>query len=338
MSHSKERIEKVCLNCNSVVIGRFCHHCGQENIEPKESFWHLVSHFFNDITHFDGKFFKTVGLLFRKPGFLSKEYALGRRMRYLNPVRMYVFTSFLFFLVFFSLVNVKEMNLDLEDTSSRTDSIAQNRVDRDSIMNSVLKENPALKKVPGVNKVILDVKARNRKEYDSVQSTLPRAERDNWLERQVAYREISIRDEYDGSMTKFGNELLDKFLHTFPSLLFVSLPLLALFLKLLYVGNKAYYYTDHGIFLVHLYIFTFIWLLALFGLSGIRQYLDWGFLMYIEAVLFLYGIYYAWKSMKNFYGQSGKRTTWKFIVFNFLSFISIILLFAVFMIITFFQV
>jgi hypothetical protein len=339
VSHSKERIEKVCLNCNAEVVGRYCHQCGQENIEPKESFWHLVSHFFNDITHFDGKFFTTVSLLFRKPGFLSKEYSLGRRMRYLNPVRMYVFTSFVFFLVFFSLVNVDNMDLGLDDKKVATDSVAGNSNElRDSLLTSVIKENSALKNVPAVNKAILDVKARNKKEYDSIQSTLPANERDGWLERQVAYREITIRDKYDGSMSKFGNKLLDKFLHTFPSLLFVSLPLLALFLKLLYIRNKSFYYTDHGIFLVHLYIFTFIWLLAMFGLSGLRQYSGWRFIGFLEAVLYIYGIYYAWKSMRNFYGQSRKRTTLKFIVFNLLSLISIILLFAVFMIITFFQV
>jgi len=82
-------------------MGRYCHVCGQENVEPKESFWHLLTHFFNDITHFDGKFFITLKDLLFKPGFLSKEYMIGRRASYLNPVRMYVFTSAIFFLLFF---------------------------------------------------------------------------------------------------------------------------------------------------------------------------------------------------------------------------------------------
>ncbi|RYY15778.1 MAG: DUF3667 domain-containing protein, partial [Chitinophagaceae bacterium] len=89
MSHSKERSEKDCLNCGTIVQGRFCQVCGQENIEPKETLWGLVSHFFQDITHFDGKFFSTGKLLIRRPGFLPKEYISGRRARYLHPIRMY---------------------------------------------------------------------------------------------------------------------------------------------------------------------------------------------------------------------------------------------------------
>src|SRR5690349_22469253 len=88
-------------------MGRYCHVCGQENVEPKESFLHLVTHFFNDITHFDGKFFTTLKDLLFKPGFLSKEYMIGRRASYLNPIRMYVFTSAIFFLLFFSFFESK---------------------------------------------------------------------------------------------------------------------------------------------------------------------------------------------------------------------------------------
>ena len=102
MSHAPERKEKDCLNCGTVIYGRFCHVCGQENVVPKESFGKLIIHFFYDITHFDGKFFETVKDLFFKPGFLSKEYTRGRRAKYLNPIRMYIFTSAFFFLIFFA--------------------------------------------------------------------------------------------------------------------------------------------------------------------------------------------------------------------------------------------
>jgi len=103
LSHFKERKEKHCLNCNAEVQGRYCQVCGQENLEPKETVWHFITHFFNDITHFDGKFFSTVRYLIAKPGFLSKEYIAGKRMTYLHPIRMYVFTSAFFFIIFFSL-------------------------------------------------------------------------------------------------------------------------------------------------------------------------------------------------------------------------------------------
>ena len=102
MSHFKERKSKSCLNCNAEVYDRFCGVCGQENIEPQESVFHLFKHFFEDITHFDGKFFTSVKYLLTKPGHLTREYEAGRRLSYLNPVRFYIFTSFLFFLIMFT--------------------------------------------------------------------------------------------------------------------------------------------------------------------------------------------------------------------------------------------
>jgi hypothetical protein len=91
------------------VQGRFCQVCGQENIVPKQGFWSLTRHFIYDIFHFDGKFFDTLRLLFFKPGTISKEYVLGKRMRYLDPIRMYLFTSAVFFLVFFSVESMENV-------------------------------------------------------------------------------------------------------------------------------------------------------------------------------------------------------------------------------------
>src|SRR3990170_1171261 len=115
MSHRPERKEKNCLNCGTTVHGKYCHICGQENVEPKETFWGMTTHFFNDITHFDGKFFTTLKDLLIRPGFLSAEYIKGRRMSYLNPVRMYVFTSAIFFLIFFSVSDPKEAFKQVDD-------------------------------------------------------------------------------------------------------------------------------------------------------------------------------------------------------------------------------
>ena len=102
------RTEKYCLNCGSYVEDRYCTHCGQENIEVKESVRHLISHFFFDLTHYDSKLFVTLKDLILKPGFLTREYLVGRRTRYLHPIRMYIFVSFLYFLVSLSFNNVEE--------------------------------------------------------------------------------------------------------------------------------------------------------------------------------------------------------------------------------------
>lgn len=120
MSHRPQRKEKDCLNCGTIVQGHYCQNCGQENIEPKETFWGMVTHFFYDITHFDGKFFVTLKDLFFKPGFLSAEYIRGRRVTYLHPIRMYIFTSALFFLVFFTVEGGSEDFMKVTDDEPYT--------------------------------------------------------------------------------------------------------------------------------------------------------------------------------------------------------------------------
>jgi hypothetical protein len=93
MSHKKYRAETNCLNCGAQVLGRFCQNCGQENIETKENFFHMVTHVIGDFFHFDSKFFRSLKPLFIKPGFLTKEYWEGKRMHYIHPLRLFFFVT-----------------------------------------------------------------------------------------------------------------------------------------------------------------------------------------------------------------------------------------------------
>lgn len=376
MSHSKERHEKICLNCNVELIGRYCHNCGQENIEPKETVWSLISHFFYDITHYDGKFFSTTKYLIARPGFLPKEYIEGRRARYLHPIRMYVFSSAVFFLIFYSLFHfdwtdrVDDSILSKEAgtakltlDSAKATALAGAKDQEDSAVIDrafVIAVQPYLKTLESdtagttdafkkkymkkkekwekkqqgrfnINITNPDQEYRSLKEYDSVQRSLPEDSRDNWLERHAKYREIQLNERYHGDQKAMMKDLIVKFTHSFPYLLFISLPLYALYLRLLYRRQKQQFpYVTHGIFLIYLYIFTFIDLLVYFGLNKIHTSMNWQWIGFIEAVVLLYGVYYAYKAMRKFYGQGGGKTFLKFCILNFLAFWSIIFLFSAF--------
>ncbi len=180
MSHSKEREEKVCLNCGTGLTGRYCPVCGQENTEPKETVWTLVSHFFNDITHFDGKFFSTVKYLLTKPGFLSSEYLKGRRASYLHPIRMYVFTSAFFFIIFFWLFNPEQMIKGQKDNKEQLEELTEASI---SLKEKLAKTNNADEKaavqraVAHTDAHVLQLERQVREEHllDSVKTTQKRA-------------------------------------------------------------------------------------------------------------------------------------------------------------------
>lgn len=342
MSHSKERIEKICLNCNAELEGRYCHRCGQENIEPRQSVWGLITHFFADITHFDGKFFSTGMLLLTKPGFLSREYLLGRRARYLNPIRMYVFTSAIFFLIFFSVfrVNTGSELTEIPDAKTLSESIKQAKKAAMQEVESRKDSNyleKALDSLENRDISILGAKANSTREYDSIQNSLPASERDGWLKRLIVRRGVELKSKYRNNQNGFIKDLGEKFIHSFPSLLFVSLPLYALFLKLLYIRRRQFYYADHAIFLIHLYIFTFIIMLLMMGIDGMKDWIPGSWSGWVTAILLIFGIIYTLKAMKVFYGQRWSKTILKFLLLNLLAFLSLIALFILFFIISVFR-
>lgn len=355
MSHSKERAEKICLNCKTELQGYYCHVCGQENREPRDTVWGLVTHFFYDITHFDGKFFSTISLLLRKPGFLSREYMQGRRASYLNPIRLYVFTSAVFFLIFFTAMNTEKLNVAnrkleipvhvvVSDTL-RAQALAMAASQRDSVMlEKVLSlipgdTIPAKKPVESIadnstQAIEFDWGGSDRytsvADYEAAQKLLPARERDSWLRGKLIRQTIYLRQKYNGNSQELTKALLDKFIHSLPSLLFVSLPLYALFLMLLYIRRKQFYYVDHGLFLIHLYVFTFIFLLICYGFYFLREKYDWSWVDIPIGILIGYGIYYAYKAMRNFYQQSRRKTIAKFVLFNLMALASILFLFGLF--------
>ncbi len=361
MSHLKERAEKICLNCNATLQGRFCHVCGQENIEPKESFRHLLTHFVYDIVHFDGKFFSTVKYLLFKPGFLSKEHLRGRRVSYLHPIRMYIFVSAFFFLIFLSFfkpdVNFGSNDGDDISQSSSAEVIKKYLADEKKALEAAagvaaMPEKARAKLQRKINRLDHDIalmqkdtlhkselltigdvayaaKFNTREAYDSAQRSLPESKRDSWLERHVEYKNIEYRNKYGNSAT--ANEMLtERFFHSFPQLLFMSLPIVALLLQLLYIRRKQFYYVNHLIFTLHLYcaIFVILFYLMLLSLTHSVSWLGW--VSWLEGLLWLGIVGYTLVAMHNFYGQGWMKTFMKMSLLGFATLFVIVFLFCFF--------
>ena len=417
MSHLNERKLKNCLNCNAQIHGKYCHICGQENIEPAETVWHLVAHFFNDITHFDGKFFSTLQLLIFKPGFLSAEYKMGRRAGYLNPVRMYIFTSFLFFLIFFSVFKIDETTFETNDKSIPLSAINQmdstefrrfaaevNTMDsmqftafiralnygrgmtrkqfevyKDSIlkvpaeynstsiltlisrldsaglisfyhvingMDSIslnkftkaINEGNALSREGLVNYIadntkvrgiVFGEKYRSKAEYDSLDKAGQVT--GGWIAKKMKKKFAEINENYSNRTGRLMSNVLNILLHNFPQMLFISLPLFALFLKLIYLRHKHFYFVSHGIYSVHLYIFYFIVLLIMILLNKLSESLHLPWLQTLAIWLIIPLLFYEYKAMRNFYGQGRVKTFIKYLLAGAWRFIIVMILFLIFL-------
>jgi len=349
VSHLIERKEKNCLNCNAEVQGRFCHICGQENVEIEESFFALATHLVYDIFHFDGKFFSSLKYLLWKPGFLTREYLRGKRATYLHPIRMYVFTSAIFFIIFFSyIVKPEQLSEQIAESKEHIELPVQKLKDSLAITtDSAERENlkkaiAALDKLSGPiiqSRESADVDSLESKYhtdelnspkvsivnlsdsglpatieiYDSIQKQLPSGKRDGWFKALLNKKSIAVNQKYEGNSNAFWEKFIEKVTHSIPQMMFVSLPLVALVLQLLYVRRrKQYFYVDHLILVVHIYIATFILSLLIFAFKGIYEFSHWQLFSWISNIIIAYAILYTYLSMKLFYKQGYFKTAFKF--------------------------
>ena len=124
MGKHKLREDKKCQNCNAFVRKRFCPRCGQENIETRQPFHYLFTHFIEDLVHYDGSFWKTVKHLLLKPGLLTKEYLDGKRKKYVPPVKLYIFVSFFVFFIGGIISNITSDKSDeaKQDSKPKTEN------------------------------------------------------------------------------------------------------------------------------------------------------------------------------------------------------------------------
>ena len=88
-----------CLNCGHFLTGPYCDRCGQTAHVHRSvgAFGHDILH---SVLHFEGKAWRTLPMLFFRPGELTRRYINGERARFFSPLALFLFAVFLTFAVF----------------------------------------------------------------------------------------------------------------------------------------------------------------------------------------------------------------------------------------------
>src|SRR5436309_6273233 len=86
-----------CENCGAPLTGHYCAQCGQAAVDYRRSFRHVIADMLESFLNWDSKFLATIALLILKPWRLTNEFLAGKRVRYVNPLRLYLLASILFF-------------------------------------------------------------------------------------------------------------------------------------------------------------------------------------------------------------------------------------------------
>lgn len=218
----------VCLNCGEPLGGAFCSACGQRDIPPYPSTRELAIDAISEFSGWDGRLASTFRALVRWPGTLTLEFLEGRRVRYISPLRLYLTTSVVYFLLAASAPGVR-----LGDNATLASGL---RVDAT---------------VPGTRASAPQRVANATRE--SLDRDLTPAERDSAL---AAIRKApALMQPFMRRAVTDPAGFKRAILENMPRLLFVLLPAFAGIIALFYRHRK---YPEHLYFALHLYAFIFL--------------------------------------------------------------------------------
>ena len=241
---------KACPNClvNYDSTFKFCPNCGQANKDLRLNFKYFVSEFLKGMFNLDSKIFRTLKLLFLKPGKLSKEFIAGKRKLYIPPIRMYLIGSLIYFTIssFFN------------DPVTFSDEIKE---DTDTTSNIVTLDN-------------LDTLQTIVPEIDSLKAS---GSGDSFLSKYIGNERLQKINTKEGR-----KQFRENIMQYIPIGMFIFVPLTALIFFLLLRRNT--FYIEHLIFVIHLQ--TLFYLLFSF-LNLLEVIINPGIMEGVTAFLFL---------------------------------------------------
>jgi hypothetical protein len=264
-----------CRNCGTAVNGNYCSACGQETRLHMPSLAEFVHEFVGHYVALEGRLWRTLGLLLFRPGALTNEYMAGRRRRYVEPLRLYLSLSILFFAL------MKMSGTDVVQFRTKHD------VDGKAVATQGAKADAL---VIGDEDDLPDDMPRH--------TTLPTP-----LEELAPGLRQSI-DNFDRlSMEQKSEIMRASFFRYAPYAMFCLMPLFALYLKLLYLGTGRRY-GEHVLFALHTNAFAFM-------LFGAFLLMPEGFLKF---VLFCWLLVYLPWAMQRVYRKSRWGTAWRWLL------------------------
>ncbi|OYQ50026.1 hypothetical protein CHU92_00185 [Flavobacterium cyanobacteriorum] len=314
MGNHALRNDNECQNCGYTVEVAYCSKCGQKNTETRQPFHYLITHFLEDFTHYDGAFWKTIKYLLFRPAKLTKEYLMGHRQRYVPPIKLYIFISFVTFLLL-NLARKPQMNLD---------------ADFDNKQLTIGSSNEKAAKQTG--KTAQNDTVANPEEKFSSVAELEHFQKNSPEEKKLDKLDYSLYKSLLQLKEGKTNEdaLVEKMYHTVPKALFIYMPVFAFWLWLFH-NKKRWYFFDHGIFTLHYFslllllncIFTFIGLGLRYIFTGEN---DSNIITFLLTLIYcIYAFFYFFRSHSRMYGEKKWVSRLKSSIFLLINFALIII-------------
>lgn len=317
-----------CLNCGATVQEDYlyCAKCSQRLRTSKISVWSLLSEFVAGMFNLDSRLYQSLAKLMQ-PGFLTKAYIQGKRKRYLNPARFFLFSMLFHFAVLAYVIkgnqpdimfggdSTAELNQDMAEIAlvKRYDSLAiMHPIDTitiDSLRKQLFQPTTSGRHdsipLPGT---VGDFNSFDNHEYH-INDILNMGEEEfldhygveTFSDRFLVKQELRLYRNPQGMFSFFLGNLIWAVALSFVFLSFI--------MKLLYIRKKRFY-VEHLILMMHIHCFIFI-------LLGISWLVDRWFGptngLWILAIVGI-SLLYFFLSIKKYYDQGFIKTLIKFII------------------------
>jgi hypothetical protein len=326
--HSTLRSEKNCLNCGSEVAERYCSHCGQENLVIHDSTWHMIVHYVQDLFHYDGRFWHTMRNLVLRPGQIPLEYIEGKRRNNIEPIKLYVFASTVFFLLFFIVADFELSNPEEDkfDFSQRLMNLQREKTFLEGSPDTALVNQlqAGILKLDTTLTVPADTGDGFQLDLfgDTVTDSLsPTAQ---WFQNRMRAKLEKMEKDHGGNEMRVLDAFIDELMQKLPQLLFISMPFFALLLLLLYVNRSNRNYVEHFIFATYHYSYLYLVIAGVIVLDRVvrlisssiaNSIIGWSITL---AVVYI--CVYLALSMKRFYGGRWFPLVFRYVLLGFLFF------------------
>jgi hypothetical protein len=293
-----------CLNCGTVIEGRHCAQCGQAADLHVLSIKEVAGDVTHSLLHLDSRLWRTLRLLVRKPGELTREFIAGRHQPYIPPFRLYLAISILYFAL--SALLPESGFFDLDGSPGTVNGAAPARLEvSEELKRELEAEGVPRERIEGATK-------GNNECQVSIFGDTPNS---TGFEKSLS--------RACEQMKKDGGKLFaERFAATAPKLMFLFLPLMA-GVALLFYWRPRRLYAEHLVLFLHNHAFTFL-LLAITAILNEITELKFPFAGALNVIMFLMWCwlpYYVYRSMRVVYGNGRTLTLLKFFTISMIYFV-----------------
>jgi len=319
----------ICHNCGAPMIAAYCAACGQERDTHRRSLWGLLHDLVADIASFDSRILRTVVALIGRPGELPLAFREGRTRRYVPAVRLYLFSSLLFFLTL-SLSGIALIQIELQELPN---AYAVKTLPNGEVI--VISHGRTSRPIPASVAATTGDKSLSAGVHSGMTTSVhffgrigtfhQRISPAGWTQIEQIKTSVlrAVGNDRNGWMAKNALATIEKLgrdpaalngpLTTWmPRFFFLLLPLFAALLGVFYVRHrKQFYFVDHLVFSLAMHSFVFAILIVAIGAA---QVLPGG---RVAELIFLAIAVYLFLALKRFYLQGWVVTSFKFAVISF---------------------